>query len=552
MFFAKRPTSSPSSTSRPKGLWKAKSRVIEEKQKPKPPSRSLKLSPLPPASSSSAASTSSCTLQSTSEEEDELPFDDLASTSSSSSSSSKRRRVEEFCSYDSGSEDDVDQDQVYLWDYSSYRSPSPFEMKKRQFSISVASPSPKMAFASPPLRSRPRKRVQSSISLPGEVQDGDERVTWADWGDLQEMLASVEGSDQTSSQLPNLRAIIHECHRILSLHPDPSSFFLHYAHPTPSTAVHTLLGHALFLFGDIISRHPNASVTLDFEPAASTAYWLAALDVFVMGDSLPQSPVEDGHDQEPSDWKMGLVWGRTLVSLVRTLQNSQPDRPNQAQTPHSDSPLGFIQLNRPPHTPSATETEITDLLKVAMDQVSGGFFHMPRPAPFTSTSTISSTSTSTSSCSSSASNCLSAIASDVLDIAPRLSVASDRVYWLRWAESLFGSASASASALVSTASSSSSTQVALPPAAAVARGRCNLLLARALFDVGEEEEDWKEEAQETLDAALEFFEQAFSSDTPSPRCGKRKFDEIEDDEATGREEVEQMLKEARELLVKLG
>ncbi|KAJ8096318.1 hypothetical protein AAF712_013385 [Marasmius tenuissimus] len=559
MFFARRPIPPSSSTStppsRPKGLWKAKSRVIGEKQKqpPKQSSLSLGLSPRP-SSPRSSRSSSSSTLLSSSEDEGELLFDDSASTSSTSSISRKRRRVDRsFHSDDSGSEDEME-DQVYLWDYSSCRSPTPLEIKKTQVSITLPSNSFQGSSTSLASRSRPtpRKQIQSSIGLPAETQDGDEEVAWADWEEIHKMLTAVEeGSEPTS--LPNLRTVIHECQRVLRLYPEPSQLFQYYAHPVPPTVVHTVLGHALFLFGDILNRHSSNSILLDNEPTAPTAYWLAALDVFTMGDNLPRQTDDDAQ----SDWRMDLIWGRTLVALVRALQCSNS---SSQQTPkaHPDSPLGYIELNHPPHV--TRETETTELLKLAMDQVTRGYFHMPRSSPSTHTIASSSSSTiaSPSSPCTSACTCLSAIANDVLHIAPCLSRANDRVYWLRWGESLFASASPSTYVTPVSSLSSASSMSSIHPSSvtAVSRGQCNLLLARALVEVGDEEEEWREEAREALDNALEFLEQAPCSTIRhgSPNL-KRKWDQVEVDGepmAADDGDVEQMIKEARDMLVRLG
>jgi hypothetical protein len=78
------------------------------------------------------------------------------------------------------------------------------------------------------------------------------------------------------------------------------------------TAFHYMYGTALFLLGKILSAEP--SLAKDGEPAGSPAFYLAALDVFEMGENLPRRWDEHGSSRE--DWRMAIVWGRCLVCLA--------------------------------------------------------------------------------------------------------------------------------------------------------------------------------------------------------------------------------------------
>ena len=159
--------------------------------------------------------------------------------------------------------------------------------------------------------------------------------------------------DEITDAVELLRGVIHECNRLLRLHPDPSVLFTPNSHPQASpglgrlsppafasgagvrspwggdigspgpptierlfvdrpTAFHYIYGTALFLLGKIISAEP--SLAKIGEPAGSPAFYLAALDVFEMGENLPKRWDEHGRSRE--DWRMAVVWGRCLVCLA--------------------------------------------------------------------------------------------------------------------------------------------------------------------------------------------------------------------------------------------
>lgn len=159
--------------------------------------------------------------------------------------------------------------------------------------------------------------------------------------------------DKLTEAVELLRGVIHECNRLLRLHPtvlltpsahprvspglgrvSPPDFAsgaddrgrspgashgereregVNRATPTlaPST-FHYMYGTALFLLGKIIGAEP--SLAKDGEPAGSPAFYLAALDVFEMGENLPRRWDEHGSSRE--DWRMAVVWGRCLVCLA--------------------------------------------------------------------------------------------------------------------------------------------------------------------------------------------------------------------------------------------
>ncbi|TFK34033.1 hypothetical protein BDQ12DRAFT_380563 [Crucibulum laeve] len=217
--------------------------------------------------------------------------------------------------------------------------------------------------------------------------------------------------DDPSESLPLLRGVIHECHRFLLTYNDPSVIFippapqpapmraksLHHdsfyssvwpglppkdadtearkekerkkklaiqqqqqqqaklveKNSEPPTAFHTILGSALFLFGNLIAQDP--SLAMEGEPASAAPYYLAALDVFETGETLParvglEDPAQNynsstspsyvykyssvsptygfmenekmvGSTKIREDWRMAIAWGRTLVALADEMVN---------------------------------------------------------------------------------------------------------------------------------------------------------------------------------------------------------------------------------------
>ena len=248
--------------------------------------------------------------------------------------------------------------------------------------------------------------------------------------------------------------------------------------------------------GSLIAQDP--SVVLPDEPDAPSTYWLAALDVFETGENLP-SRVGGGGLDTAEDWRMAIVWGRTLVSLAdekvthsmrlakaAPATPAPPALPELAYTPAASpfamsepqwpasSPFHAIAQFRPPVTRrmSLYAASAHDIMVLAMDQFSRGIFHMPHPhyshahnPSFIHTPGTGAGVSQTSSYFSSASGPsphhaslspapalagaadplvsfsrpkeLFTIASEVLGVAERLPLAAHRQYWARWADGVF-------------------------------------------------------------------------------------------------------------------
>ncbi|KAL6301736.1 hypothetical protein BKA93DRAFT_698270, partial [Sparassis latifolia] len=258
-------------------------------------------------------------------------------------------------------------------------------------------------------------------------------VDFEDWQNLKALFtraADRSDCDDAEEALPLLRAVIRECTRFLTVHRDPSVIFTetsarhsrspdvltptddriardwtHDAHTRPAayreqpTAFHALFGSALFLAGNILAADP--ALALPAEPRDASAYWLGALDVFETGENLPSRTSGYGAN-DAEDWRMAIVWGRTLVALAdekvahsiavaKAAAGGGTDDNNYCYLPTLSpfsaaepawppgSPFAAIAGVRPPvsrrallHSASAHE-----LLVLAMDQFSRGIFHMP-------------------------------------------------------------------------------------------------------------------------------------------------------------------------------
>ena len=250
------------------------------------------------------------------------------------------------------------------------------------------------------------------------------------------------------------------------------------------TAFHAILGITLFLFGNLIAHDP--SLALEGESASPTAYWLAALDVFETGESLP-SRTDPKMCDAPEDWRMAVVWGRTLVCLAdvkitRSIKAAQgnldclssqacftaEDEPDWSP----DSPFHAIASRRPPVTRRMTLTSASahDLMVLAMDQFSRGILHMPRRLP-SSNSDLHQNMLTIGPHFSRAGE-LFAIASEVLGVAERLDSPEDRHRFSLWADSIFNQVLKSSSG----ANTEWATRVAL------SRGRCWLNMASSKIE----------------------------------------------------------------------
>lgn len=406
--------------------------------------------------------------------------------------------------------------------------------------------------------------------------------TYEDWQDIKELFAKAAeqyNAPETDAveAMPLLRAVIHECHRFLLFYPDPSDLIMQPPRPpspeqqpskrsranspsqrqgsqkgkeptrpeepvsSPSeaegsspnsfteqpTAFHAILGITLFLFGNLIAHDPT--LALEGESASPTAYWLAALDVFETGENLP-SRTDPKMCDAPEDWRMAVVWGRTLVCLadVKITRSIKASRGNlDCLSPQGcftaedepdwspDSPFHAIASRRPPVTRRMTLTSASahDLMVLAMDQFSRGILHMPRLRPsLTGDLRQSIQNILTIGPYFSRAGELFAIASEVLGVAERLDSPDDRHRFSFWADSIFNQVQKSNPG----ASAEWSTRVA------VSRGRCWLNMASSRIeeyegsmergDVAILDSPQVAETREELAAAIEFFEHAKSAD----------------------------------------
>ena len=250
------------------------------------------------------------------------------------------------------------------------------------------------------------------------------------------------------------------------------------------TAFHAILGITLFLFGNLMAYDP--SLALEGESASPTAYWLAALDVFETGENLP-SRTDPKMCNAAEDWRMAVVWGRTLVCLadvkitrsIKTIQGNlgcldpQPSFTAEDEPDWSpDSPFHAIASRRPPVTRRMTLTSASahDLMVLAMDQFSRGILHMPRRVP-PSTGDLRQSALTIGPYFSRAGE-LFAIASEVVGVAERLDSPEDRHRFSLWADSIFNQVSKS----ICETDTEWSTRVAL------ARGRCWLNMASSKIE----------------------------------------------------------------------
>ncbi|KAH9951068.1 hypothetical protein B0H21DRAFT_705756 [Amylocystis lapponica] len=234
-------------------------------------------------------------------------------------------------------------------------------------------------------------------------------VEYEDWENLKELFSRAAeryDSDDIAQALPLLRAVIRECHRFLKVHSDPSIIYAESPQhrqsrsPDAMTPTDERLSRDWTRDTDRTLIAGDASLALPGEPTEASAYWLAALDVFETGENLPSRT--SGGSDPGEDWRMSIVWGRTLVSLAdekvshsialaRAQTKSASDEycylphaspfPAAEPTWPADSPFSAIAAVRPPvprrallHAAGAHE-----LMVLAMDQFSRGIFHMPHP-----------------------------------------------------------------------------------------------------------------------------------------------------------------------------
>ncbi|KAJ7089758.1 hypothetical protein B0H15DRAFT_800429 [Mycena belliarum] len=407
-----------------------------------------------------------------------------------------------------------------------------------------------------------------------------------DWEDLKELFARAAEQydcDNVSEALPLLRGVIHECHRFLLLYEDPSVMWGDLARPrskspepiaiSPSTskpkkkckcresptAFHALLGTALFLFGNLIAQ--DAALALPDEPSTPATYWLAALDVFETGENLPSRTSGRGCEA-PEDWRMAIVWGRTLLcladealSLARDRDPAAPPPPHESDPVYPNpaaSPFAAIAMRRPPASRRIRLASAVphDLLLLAMDQFTRGIFHMPHAHPSSAAAVLSDPAAAPSF---SRAKELFAIAREVLALAERLPVAGERQRWAAWADGV----------LQQMDMEGDTTRDAWRGPVTRTRGRCWLVVGSARVEEIEaraEERGWDaaaaeggvlddeeaEEAREGLARAVEFFERAMGS-------AKGEFaDEAEGGAGASGEEAEELRAFLAEALLTLA
>ncbi|KAF7370929.1 hypothetical protein MSAN_00726800 [Mycena sanguinolenta] len=351
-----------------------------------------------------------------------------------------------------------------------------------------------------------------------------------DWEDLKELFARATEqyeSDDVNKTVCLFRSVIRESAQFLLRYEDPSLLF---AEPrarskTPElspisslapkkkctcrespTAFHALLGTALFLFGNLIAQDP--SLALPNEPSLPATYWLAALDVFEMGENLPSRTSGRGCDA-PEDWRKAIIWGRTLLCVADaslTLQQQGPNSPPPAPEPKwpspAASPFAAIASRRLPASRRIVLATASphDLLLLAMDHFASGIFHMPRTTPTPGPGIAPAPAFNRSAE-------LLTIAQEVLALAERLPAASERVHWATWADNVLQQIKVQTDVI------------------ARARGRCWLIIGTARVEDIEamaEARGWgedgqnsspldtedAEDAREGLERAVEFFERA--------------------------------------------
>ncbi|KAJ6510019.1 hypothetical protein C8R47DRAFT_1182516 [Mycena vitilis] len=271
--------------------------------------------------------------------------------------------------------------------------------------------------------------------------------------------------------------------------------------------------------GNLIAQ--DASLALPDEPSTPITYWLAALDVFESGESLPSRTSENrrGCCDPPEDWRMAIVWGRSLIAvadeaLSLSLERARSSTPVAPPPPEpkwpspAASPFAAIAMRRPPGSRRITLATAAphDLLILAMDQFTRGIFHMPHPAHAPDDAPADATrpfSRATE---------LFTIAREVLALAERLTDPAERTRWATWADSV----------LQQMDMEGDTTRTEWRGTVARTRGRCWLVVGTAGMEDIEakaEENGWDEvldteeadEAREGLTRAVEFFDRAAGS-----------------------------------------
>ncbi|KAH9911990.1 uncharacterized protein B0H18DRAFT_1056967 [Fomitopsis serialis] len=513
---------------RPRGLWKGRRDSPDTAAASHAP-RSAQSSPRPSSSSTTLA------------DDDDTAYDDDDRYSASSASSKRRRCSGAF---------DASTDS---------RPPSP---RPRPASV------PPLLADLPYHATHPRLPTLSRLAVVRSMPDplssahrkGKQPSTadYEDWENLKELYARAidrYDADDVPQALALLRAVTRECHRFLTVHPDPSVVYADpsppprsspgtvtptdvwahdvsaalQCHPRPTerpAAFHALFGSALFHFGNLVAQ--DASVPLPDEPKLASDYWLAALDVFQTGENLPALTGAPSHSSGfadlTEDWRMAVIWGRTLVCLADeklthslrlakeratgdfcVLPSASPFDLSEPKWP-KDSPFASIAACRPPVSRRVTLYSATahDVMVLAMDQFSRGIFHMPHATSLPSHNTASHHSPPQPANTHDAHGHFSrprelfTIASEVLGVAERLPDSAQRAYWASWADSVF------------TQMRMEAAHDAWRAPLTAARGRCWLIMGSAHSEELEAalEAGRRTEAREGLAMAVAFFERA--------------------------------------------
>lgn len=282
---------------------------------------------------------------------------------------------------------------------------------------------------------------------------------------------------------------------------------------------------------------------------------------------------------------MAILWGRTLVSIAEEMvRRSAELNANSADVQVSatsmfsadepawpnESPFSAIAMRRPPVTRRMSFSSATpqDLLVLAMDQFSRGIFHMPHPKklnhwqmkhessrdpavpPVAKPSRPSTTSTPINKqIPFSRSKELFTIASEVLLLAEKLELPSERKQWASFADSVFSQMKLEGVSYVlakpeaeatSSASAGVTGNVEDVDILARARGRCWLIVGSAYaeglegaLERGEltvlETED-AEDARDALQSAIDYFTKARGRKEESEQEEIEDRDEDDDDD----------------------
>lgn len=352
--------------------------------------------------------------------------------------------------------------------------------KKRRLSLDQAPPLFALA------ESRPIERSKAAIE---------------DWEDIKEVFATATEkyeAEEPEEAVELFRRVIHESDHLLRLYPEPivflssgrnpllSSWTSHvdeiYArthNPLPPrdpirtndalTSFHYIYGTSMLLLGKILEAYPT--LAKDVEPVNTPAFYLAALDVLEDGENAYHSV--SGNRFPKEDWRLSVSVGRTLVCLaeekLRRLSKSNQQANGfvinfQDDLWPKDSAFAPSFSKRPPLTrrvtlPSASPHEV---LNSACDHFSRAMLHMPHhkrrhrnglsnhmdsmdmggasmmiqevDAPPTMPGLGSRTRSLLHNI---RPRVLYTIGSDVLSVAERLPVASERLYWAKWVDEVF-------------------------------------------------------------------------------------------------------------------